>query len=167
MGDKIKRKISKEIYLVAIFYTILLIGIGFILGFIYDRYLTDNITYDINTLSDFSFTSEILYALKGSEEFCEVYPYTIKRMEEQTWRIGVLIDQLEKDNRLDRRLKQRYFDMELRDYFITKQAQQRCNIPSLTIIYFYTNDRKLCPSCGAEGFELTISRNEMIKKAFQ
>ena len=164
MGNKIRRSLSKELYFLAIFYTVLLLAIGFTVGFVYDRYLAQDIENDINVLSDLSLTSEVLYALEGSDEFCEVYPYTIKEVEEQTWRIGVLLDKLEKENRLDKRIKQRYFDMEIRDYFLTKRAYESCNIESVSLLYFYTNDKTKCFSCNAQGYELTIARNELTKE---
>ncbi len=166
MGNKIKRKLSTELYHAAAFYTIILLAIGFLAGVIYDKYLTDNLRNDISSISDFSFTSEILYALEGTDEFCEVYPSTIKRVEQETWRIGAILDQLESDNRLPEDLKLKYFDMELRDYFLTKRAYEACNISSIVLIYFYTNNIDKCPQCSSEGFELTIARKNLIDKNY-
>ncbi len=163
MGNKIKRKLSLELYHAAAFYTIILLVIGFLAGYVYDKYLTDNLRNNISSVSDLSFTSEILYALEGSEEFCEIYPSTMKRVEEETWRIGSVLDQLENDNRLPEDLKMKYFDMELRDYFLTKRAYESCNISSIILIYFYSNDVEKCFKCSSEGFELTIARNTLLE----
>ena len=166
MGNKIKRKLSTELYHAAAFYTIILLIIGFLAGVVYDKYLTDNLRNNITSISDFSFTSEILYALEGTDEFCEIYPYTIKRVEEETWRIGVILDQLESDHRLPEDLKLKYFDMELREKKKKKRAFTACNISSIVLIYFYTNDVDKCFKCSSEGFELTIARKNLIDKNY-
>ncbi len=159
---KAKRKLSTGLYKLAFFYAVLLLIIGFTLGVVYDSFISKGMEDEINKIIELSTTSEILYA--SGEEFCTIFPRTMKEIEEQTWKLGVMIDELESKNRIGEDLKLKYFDLQVRDFFLVKKASKECRINPLIIMYFYTNNLVECEECYEQGFELAIARNSLLEK---
>jgi len=57
-------------------------------------------------------------------------------------------------------LKKYYSLLQIKDYLLTAQVEQKCGIKPLTIIYFYSNIDGECEDCRKEGYVLTKLREE-------
>ncbi|MCK9345006.1 MAG: hypothetical protein M0P64_02685 [Candidatus Pacebacteria bacterium] len=57
-------------------------------------------------------------------------------------------------------LKKYYSLLQIKDYLLTAQVEQKCGIKPLTIIYFYSNKDGECEDCRKEGYVLTKLREE-------
>jgi len=56
-------------------------------------------------------------------------------------------------------LKKYYSLLEIKDYLLVKQVNDKCGIKPITIIYFYSNEND-CSDCKNEGYVLTKLREE-------
>lgn len=54
-------------------------------------------------------------------------------------------------------LKQSYSLLEIKDYLLMKKISERCNKPSVFVLYFYANE-DTCPDCVKQGYILTDLR---------
>lgn len=162
MGHEIKRKFSLSVYAIGLIYTLIVISIGFVAGMAYDNYAYQEVRNEISEISESASTMQIISAVYGTEDFCKIYPKISSELEEQTWKLGEKLQYMEENNKIDLDLKKRYFDLELRDYFLFKKASNDCNINSPVILYFYTNsEEKKCNDCARQGSELTFAREEL------
>lgn len=56
-------------------------------------------------------------------------------------------------------LKKYYSLLQIKDYLLVRQVQQKCGVKPITIIYFYSNNGD-CEDCKKEGYVLTKLREE-------
>lgn len=57
-------------------------------------------------------------------------------------------------------LKKYYSLLQIKDYLLTAQVEQKCGTKPITIIYFYSNKDGECADCAKEGYVLTKLRKE-------
>ncbi len=56
-------------------------------------------------------------------------------------------------------LKKDYSLLEIKDYLLMKQVSERCHVPSVFILYFYSNNTH-CDDCTKQGYVLTAMRQK-------
>lgn len=82
---------------------------------------------------------------------------------EELYFIGQRLDYTEgalgSDNPEVIRLKKQYSLLEIKQWQLTKEAQEKCGAQLIPILYFYSN-QKNCPSCGQQGYVLTYLRDK-------
>ena len=54
-------------------------------------------------------------------------------------------------------LKKYYSLLQIKDYMLTKELSNRCDVKPVTVLYFYTND---CAECTKQGYVLTALREK-------
>ncbi|MEM1700861.1 MAG: hypothetical protein QW785_02275 [Candidatus Anstonellales archaeon] len=134
---------------------------GFVLGWGYTKSLNERTVSEINELSS---KIGLLQAIseRNSEEFCSLFNYLFPRLEQTSWKLGERIEYLESQGRVDRDLKNLYFEYLYRDYLLLQIGIERCNYSTEYIIYFYyNNDTRPCDRCYEQGFEISEARNRL------
>jgi len=74
-------------------------------------------------------------------------------------KLSYMEDSLGTDNPEVISLKKYYSLLQIKDYLLVKQVQEKCGVKPITIIYFYSNAGD-CPDCVREGYVLTNLRQE-------
>ena len=150
------REFSKDVLLVSLFFTVLAFALGIWVG----GYITEGKFY--KTSSDiYALDDKINLALTLSSNptlFCSVYSEYSGKLREERLKLGEKIDFLEKNNMLnDKTLKERYFNVELRNYLLLEKAKEMCNVSKGAGLYLY---RKDCPECLSFGKALDALREK-------
>jgi hypothetical protein len=82
---------------------------------------------------------------------------------EEIYFMGQRLDYMEgalgSDNPEVIRLKKQYSLLEIKQWQLTKEAQEKCGAELIPIIYFYS-DKKACPTCGQQGYVLSFLRDK-------
>ena len=74
-------------------------------------------------------------------------------------RLDYMESALGNDNQTVIRLKKQYSLLEIKQWQLTKKAQEQCGTEVIPILYFYSN-RKDCPTCSQQGYVLTYLRSK-------
>ncbi|MFH0971588.1 MAG: thioredoxin family protein [Candidatus Micrarchaeota archaeon] len=170
------RSISWNIYIIALIISVLIFSVGILIGMQVSQSATSSVQAQLEELQSQTREFELLSLLQAtypdsSDEFCEYYFSQIDAFGEQTANFGKRLDFLEKKRgRTDtdvQDLKKEYSKMQLRDFLLLKQANEKCKKSIKTILYFYTNDN--CPLCTQQGYVLSSlkeSRPEVMIYSF-
>lgn len=82
---------------------------------------------------------------------------------EEIYFMGQRLDYMEgalgSDNPEVIRLKKQYSLLEIKQWQLTKEAQEKCEAELIPIIYFYSNPKD-CPTCGKQGYVLSYLRDK-------
>ncbi len=162
MGNKITHSFSWHVYLLAFIITAALFGAGFYLGAHINSFFAEELSSEIQSLTEHMHSSELLFLL-DDDLFCPVYIAEQQNLNEESWAIGSTLEFMEKEKGYtDYELKKRYFQLEVRNYILGLKAKEICNLTTYHILYFYSNTD--CPKCREQGNELTFLRNEVGKQ---
>ncbi len=161
-----KREWRVEVYLLSGFVVLLIFALAFCISYIYaEHVLSPNMENDLSSASSSMLT---LLTIKMLEEntstFCMFYNISFEKFDEETWRLGGKLEMLEAKGMRDDDLKKKYFELEMRDYLLAREAKKRCGKKDVLIIYFYSNRDKECPDCWKQGQVLNEVRKEMKNK---
>lgn len=155
-----KRKISWNIYIGAFIISIIIFGVGVYLGAKLNISLMGNLGEEFESLNIRMHSYEILFLLDNSTMACELYKENINYFDTETYNLGATLEYMEQHQGVeDRELKKQYFELEARDYLISKKIIQQCDIDQSIILYFYSNT--YCDYCKEQGFELTKVKEEI------
>ncbi len=158
-----KRDFSTALFLSAFILTLFIFVAGFIVGIFYTNALNKNLMDQTSDVSD-SLSVLQVSLLLDKDHFCELAPYVIPRLEEESWKIGERLQYLEEKGTTDPKLKNTYFEYEYRDMLLVGKAIKDCNYSSKQLIYFYTNKPGKCKKCRDQGFEISKAREELKKR---
>ncbi|HEV8290097.1 MAG TPA: hypothetical protein VGQ00_04060 [Candidatus Norongarragalinales archaeon] len=152
------RRINWHTYIVALVITVLVFGVGILLGAEFARAGSSALASDLERLTTESTTLELLLALNVSEEkTCPLLVSQVARFDKETATFGEKLDFLERSNgRQDDTvvsLKRQYSLKEIRDYLLLLKINNACGHKFDTVLYFYSN--KECSDCASQGEALT------------
>lgn len=157
-----KRSISWNTYIAAFVISVIIFGIGMLLGFQISKAATEGVASQLTELQSQARQMELLFALQtsfpnSSGEFCAFYGTQISKFGEQTAAFGRRLEALEKKRGREsaevQSLKSEYSMMEMRDFLLVRQSNERCGNDVHTVLYFYTNAN--CPQCTQQGYALS------------
>lgn len=153
----VKRKISKEKYILAGVLTFLIFGLGLTLGVIIDNYRVKYIE-EVSKLQELEYKSihfQYLY-LTTLEDGDDISCPVLKTALEKT--ISDLSDSLNKFaeyeeetqlNQVDYELAARHYLLDnLRYWLFAKKSKEACGLDMVSILYFYSEDCSVCPNQG-------------------
>ena len=106
-------------------------------------------------------SSETQFALLR-ESSCRMIDHSTALSEELnslTQKLSYMEENLGAENAEVLNLKKYHSLLEVKDYLLVKQVNEKCGIKPITIIYFYTNQDN-CEDCKKEGYVLTQLREE-------
>jgi hypothetical protein len=106
-------------------------------------------------------SSETQFALLR-ESSCRAIDHSTAFSEELnslTQKLSYMEQNLGADNAEVLNLKKYHSLLQVKDYLLVKQVNEKCGIKPITIIYFYTNQEN-CEECKKEGYVLTKLREE-------
>ncbi len=155
------RKISTDKYVIAGVLTLLIFSLGLCLGIILEeeRY---NWAQDINQAQDVEYLSlQLQYVFltnlpesstNSSQNSCAVLTTSLKEsVNDLSDSLAKIVEYEEANTLPDEEfilLKRRYTLDNVRYWLLAKQATQKCQMDFVTILYFYDEDCKDCPSQG-------------------
>lgn len=167
----VARKISKEKYVIAGVLTLLIFGLGLVLGLVLTEKRIDQADL-VNNLQQQGYDSiQLQYLLLKTLENEESCPAAIKSLENNIFELDnariKLESYIEKSlNQQDSEdfiaLKRSYTLSEVRYWLLVKEAEKICKNSFVTILYFYSN--KKCDDCGAQGTILTYLKEKFGEK---
>lgn len=116
--------------------------------------IENNISMDI-------LSSETQFALL-KESSCKAIDHSSafsEELNELSQKLSYMEDSLGAENSEVISLKKYYSLLQVKDYLLVKQVQEKCGVKPITIIYFYSNTGD-CDECAREGYVLTKLRQE-------
>jgi len=162
------RNISWNTYFIALVISVLVFSVGLLVGAQISQGTTAEVQKQLEELQSQNREMELLAVLQtsfpdASGSFCEFYSNQMEKFGKQTADFGNRLDFLErKRGRTDasvQELKTEYSTMEVRDFLLMKQVNEKCGKKTPTILYFYTNEN--CPLCTRQGEVLTSIKSGM------
>lgn len=164
-GKKGTQGFTWEIYIIAFVITVIIFIIGVVIGTHISKSEIADIKEKIAVLSDRTLSLQLmLISTPDPTVFCSMYEGADKAFEEEAWALGEQLDYLELQKGVtDDELKSRYSELEFRNYYFTNLAKERCNLSTVTILYFYSNDKRKCQRCFEQGVELFNARRQMLE----
>jgi hypothetical protein len=58
------------------------------------------------------------------------------------------------------RIKQQYSLLEIKDFLLTERLETQCGFKSISVLYFYSNEKGACSDCEKTGYVLTYLREK-------
>jgi len=157
----VKRRISKDKYVMAAIFTILIFSLGLALGIIMDyerlRWI-DKLTkeYDVDFRS-LQFQALYMGTLEKDNASCDVLYATLERAIADLGASLENVLEYEKQSKVKRDdfniIRRRYLIDNLKYWLFAKEAKQLCDLDVVNILYFYSEDE--CNNCPAQGTILT------------
>ena len=145
-------------YLIVLFITVLL----FVTGFLLSNFFSDRKIAGLESIQDAVATdilsSELRFALLERSS-CDYFVGDSALLSEELGtfgrRLAFMEEQLGSGNKDVRELKKFYSLLQIKDYLLTLNLSEKCDIDSHTILYFYSDD---CKDCKRQGYVLTDMR---------
>lgn len=151
------RKINTRLYALAFLITALIFLGGIYVGTQIDAFLFGDIRQDLSNVSERMTAIELLLLTDDSGEFCGFFREQIDLFGDETYRLGAKIGFLENEKgTVDQKVKDDYFMLEIRDYFLVKKFRESCDSNVVPVLYFLSS--KDCPTCFSQGEQLTDAR---------
>ena len=160
---------TKELYIISLIFTIFVFASGFSIGYwLSEKTVTNNVVESIKSLnSEISDVQMLLLSQEDKNVFCNLYSLITPKLDKETWSIGEKLEAMESQNQpYDLSIKYKYFQLEFRDYILSKKASEICNSSIVPIIYIYSNKDNECPSCREEGVALWRLRENMRNSSY-
>ena len=157
----VKRKISKEKYVLAAVITLAIFAFGVILGFVLDDWRIDSIErtnkeQEVNYMS-LQFQYLYLSSLTETNASCLVLHTALDDSVRQLSRSLDEYQAYRKDTTINVGdyliIGRRYLIDNLRYWFLAQESKDKCSIDLVNILYFYSS--KDCPDCPDQGTILT------------
>jgi len=164
----IKRKISKDKYILAGVLTFLIFSLGLSLGVIIDNARAswaqrenDVLELDYQSLQ---YQSLFLASLEEGGKGCAALQSNLEKSVETLGESLGLVLKYEEDSKINKReyqiIQRRYLLDNIRYWLFAKKSKQECDIDLVTVLYFYSE--KYCAKCPNQGTVLTY-----YKKTFE
>lgn len=162
----LKRKISKNRYLLAFLITLIVFTLGLLLGLVIESKRIQLIELQ-NQQQKLDFSSlQIQYQfidLFGEEKNCDALK---KTFEESSRNLEIARNKLEgylKESNLNKKefnsLKREYTLAQLQFWLLIKKTRGSCHLETSTIFYFYSDD-EICTQCADQAYILTYLKNK-------
>ena len=157
----VRRKVSKEKYVLAGVITLTIFAFGVILGFVIDDWRIDNIErenkeQEVNYMS-LQFQYLFLSSLQDENVSCPVIHTALDQAVRQLSRSLDEFQSYRKDTTINTEdyllVGRRYLIDNLRYWFLATRSKSSCNIDLVNILYFYSS--KFCSNCPDQGTILT------------
>lgn len=155
-----ERKINVPIYILAFLITIVIFGIGFWIGSIYDSILSETIETRISDVSYQTLSLQLIYLMGEEPQYCEFYLAELNKIDKETEQVGYELALLEESKGYTNpELKDKYFLLETTSFTIHRKIGEICETKDKEILYFYSNE--LCgENCIIQGRELLKLKRE-------
>lgn len=149
-----ERKINVPIYILAFLITIVIFGIGFWIGSIYDSIISETIETRISDVAYQTLSLQLIYLMGEEPQYCEFYSSELKKIELATEQVGYELSLLEESKGYTNpELKNKYFLLETTSFTVHRRIGEICGSDSKEVLYFYSNE--LCgEDCVVQGREL-------------
>jgi len=157
----VKRRISKEKYVLAACITLFIFTFGVILGFYLDEWRLGSIELankeqEVNYAS-LQFQYLFLTALEDENAACPVIHTALDEAVQQLSRSLDEYQSYKKDTTINEKeyriVGRKYLIDNLRYWFLAKKSKQTCDINLVNVLYFYSD--KYCSNCPDQGTILT------------
>ena len=157
----VKRGISKDKYVMAAVFTVLIFSLGLTLGIIMDyerikwiNQLTEKYDVDFRSLQ---FQALYLGTLEDNNASCDVLYATLERAIADLGASLENVLEYEKQSKVKSSdfniIRRRYLLDNLRYWLFAKEAKELCDLDVVNVLYFYSEDK--CDSCPTQGTILT------------
>ena len=153
---KTERRISWNIYLIALIISIIIFGVGIMVGLQIEKSVSESLMTDITNTRQSMTSVETMMLSEDSPEFCSFFMEEMNNFDNETASLGQQIGYMEEHRGEDATLKSEYMTLELRDYLLVKRIDKLCDTKTNTILYFL--DSVMCSDCLSQGSELTKAR---------
>jgi hypothetical protein len=161
----VKRKVSKNKYLIALLITCAVFVFGLLLGLAIESSRLELIE-DKNLEQKIDFNSlQIQYQLVnlfGEEKNCDALKKTFEISVENLENTRKKLEAYEKDSSINKKefriLKREYTLAQLNFWLLTEKTKDICGLEHATLFYFYADD-SLCKECGDQAYILTNLKN--------
>jgi len=159
-----ERKINVPIYILAFVITIVIFGIGFWIGSIYDSILSETIETRISDVSYQALSLQLIYLMGEDSSYCEFYTAELEKIDRETELVGYELSLLEEaKGYTNPELKDKYFLLETTSFTIHRRIGEICGTKDKEILYFYSNE-KCGEDCVIQGRELLkLKENKNVR----
>jgi len=141
---KVKRRISKDIYITAFVLTVLVFSLGVYVGMVIDESAASKVDEELRTLEqDLSLSRILLLMEEELGEFCPIYTEKLEAVDAERELIGDRLEYLESVRGLsDEELKERYYYLEFENYLLMKKMKKECGKEYVLVLFFYGDDEE-------------------------
>ncbi len=155
-----KKKIRVGKYLLVLLLTGFIFSLGFWLSHDIDRFKLSQVNNLRQDLQLDVLSAEVQFSLL-SANVCEHIDDSSLTSELYAigQRLGYMEGALGRNDPEVIRLKKQYSLLEIKQWQLTKKAQEQCQAQLIPILYFYANQED-CPSCDQQGYVLTYLRSK-------
>ncbi len=159
------REWKKHIYLFSIFFTIVALLLSFSLAYVYYQVvISPHISSHISDTSADTLTILTMKLLEENKsDFCLFYNQSQPQLDAETWKIGGEVDEATGNSYEDKTLINKYVELEMRDYLLSKDAAKLCGLKQVLILYFFSPSDIQCPFCQRQGELLSAIRQSFNK----
>ena len=161
----VKRKISKDKYILAGFLTFLIFSLGISLGIIIDNARANWAKYENNVLEldyqSLQYQSLFLNSLEEEGKGCAALHSNLEKSVAQLGESLELVLTYQEDSKINKKafqlVQRRYLLDNIRYWLFAKKSKQECQIDLVTVLYFYSE--QFCAPCPTQGTILTYYKN--------
>lgn len=147
-------------YILVFIITALLFVTGFLLSNYFGNRKISQLESIQDTVSTDILSSELRFALLERSS-CDYFVGDSALLSEELGtfgrRLAFMEEQLGVENKNVKQLKKFYSLLQIKDYLLTLNLSEKCDLDSNTILYFYSND---CEDCNRQGYILTELREK-------
>ncbi len=158
--ENIKKKIELKHYLLTFIIAGLIFGLGFWVSADLDRLRLSQVNNLRQDLQLDVLSAETQFSLL-SANVCQHIDSSA--LTSELYSMGQRLDYMEgalgNKNQTVIRLKKQYSLLEIKQWQLTKKAQEQCQAEIIPMLYFYSN-KKDCPTCNQQGYVLTYMRSK-------
>jgi len=163
----VKRKISKNRYLLAFLITLIVFTLGLLLGLVIESKRIQLIELqDQQQQLDFN-SLQLQYQfidLFGEEKNCnalkKTFEESIKNLDATRLRLEKYLQSSNLNKKEFNLLKREYILAQIKFWLLTKKTKNVCGFEHSIILYFYGDNTK-CPECADQAFVLTYLKNKL------
>ncbi len=156
-----RKKIEPSKYIMVLLAAALIFALGLYLGFALSGISIKKIAAVEEELRLQLFDIE-LQNLLFEKNPCNLKP--LYKLGEEMGNLAANIGSLESEfGKNDVRVKEAkipFFLLEIRHFLLFKEAKEKCNENITLILYFYSNDPRICRECETQGFALTAMQRK-------
>ncbi len=159
-----ERKMSKGRYFIAFVLASGIFLLGLSLGFILTSAKfrgIDDAQLDLRT----KIASLEVQGLLIKDNLCNIddADYLVEELSDIGETLTSMEDDLGKNNKRVLLLKDYYSLLEIRHMLYTEELNSKCGKDFVVVLFFYSNDEKMCPDCEAQGYVLSYMRAKYPK----
>lgn len=164
----VKRKVSRDKYIMAAIITAGIFIMGLLLGLLIEGKRVGYID-EVSREQNLDFSSlQLQYAYidqLSQEKNCGAVSTTFETNIENLEEARVRLENFDEDGTINKKdfdlLKREYTLAQIRYWLLAKRTKELCSVESVSILYFFSDDEE-CPSCESQAFILTF-----LKKQFK